>query len=89
MEILVEELLTFVFEWLIELSKNKNIPLFIRYPLILLIILFFLFVLFGIFLVGVFVFKTSVIGGIIIIGITIILFILLVKKFKKIYLNNK
>jgi len=49
MEFLIEELLNLIFEGSIEISSNKKVSKWIRYPLIVIIILFFSVIILSIF----------------------------------------
>ena len=89
MELLIEILLELVFEGSIEISSNKKVSKWIRYPLIVLIILFFMIVILGLLILGIIMLDENVYAGIFMIAITIILMISAVIKFKKIYLDKK
>lgn len=89
MEILFEFILELVLEGSIEVSKNKKIPKYIRYPLILILFIFFLFVIGLIFLVGFLILKENILLGSCFIFIGIIFFLCCVVKFYKIYLKRK
>lgn len=85
MEFLIEILLNL----LLEVSKNKKISKFIRYPLIVIIILFFAIVIFGLMFIGIICLKNSIVGGLIILLFSILLLIMAILKFKKIYLEKR
>ncbi len=85
MEFLIEILLNL----LLEVSKNKKISKFIRYPLIAIIILFFAIVIFGLMFIGIICLKNSIVGGLIILLFSILLLIMAILKFKKIYLEKR
>lgn len=92
MEIIIELLVELLFEGTFEISKNKKVPKFIRYPLILLIILLFIGVISLIFFTGILIYKeTSKICGILLMLIGVALLVSSIIKFKKIYsdLTNK
>ena len=86
MEFLIELLLDLVLEGSIEISKNKKISKFIRYPLIIFIILSFTIIFFGMLILGILILKENIYFGLL---ISIILIILSIKKFKKVYIERK
>ncbi len=88
MEYIFEFILELVFESSIEVSKNKKISKYIRYPFITIISLFFIFVIGLIFLTGILLLKENVLLGIVFILIGLLMFIMSVIKFKKIYLTK-
>lgn len=88
MEFIIELILDLIFEGSIEISKNKKISKWIRYPLIALISLFFIAVLVLIGMLGVTIILKSTqslhIGvGIIIIILDVILIVSAIKKLKQ------
>ena len=89
MEFLIEAILDLILEGSIEISKNKKVSKWIRYPLLVIIILFFAIVIFGILLLGILLIKTSFIGGLLIILIGLLMLISSIIKFKKIYIEKK
>lgn len=86
MEYLIEFILELVFEGSIEVSKSKKIPKFIRYPLIVIISLFFIIVIGLIFLAGIVSLKKNALIGMFLISIGIFMIIMSVIEFKKTYL---
>lgn len=89
MEYIFEFILELVIDGSIEASKSSKIPRYIRYPLIVLISLFFIAVIGVIFLAGILSFKENVFLGIFFILISLFLFIMSVIKFRKTYLRKK
>lgn len=89
MEILFEFLLELVFEGSVELSSNKKVPKFIRYPLIVLIVLFFLLLIGGMFFVSFAFWSKNILASLLILVISIALLIASIIKFKKVYLDKK
>lgn len=85
MEYLFEFVLELILEGSIEVSKNRKIPKYIRYPLIAIIILFFLAVIGLIFLTGILVVKENIFVGIIFILLGLYLSIMSIIQFKKTY----
>ncbi len=88
MEWLFEFILEPVFEGSIEASKSSKIPKYVRYPLIVIISLFFLAVIGLLFLAGIFSLKDSMIAGVFFIIIGLLIAILSVIKFRKTYLDK-
>ena len=89
MDIIIEVLFELIFEGSIELISNTKIPKWIRYPLIVLITLFFAIVIIGILLVGVFLLNENISAGLILIILGTILLVSGIKKFKKIHIERK
>ena len=88
MDILFELIIDLLISSSIEGSKSSKIPKPIRYLLLGFVILFFVAVIGLIIFVGVDILKTNLIGGLIIIGFGILMLILSILKFKKIYLEK-
>ncbi len=86
MEYIFEFILELVLEGSIEVSKNRKVPKYIRYPLIILISLFFIAIIGIIFLTGFLSFKENILLGLFFIFIGLFMFIMSVIKFRKIYL---
>ena len=86
MEYIFEFILELVLEGSIEVSKSNKIPKYIRYPLIVIIALFFIAVIGLIFLVGILSLKENIFLGILFILIGLFMFIMSVIKFRKTYL---
>lgn len=89
MEFIIELILDLLLEGSIEASKSEKVPKPVRYILIALISLFFLAVIGLIIFIGIDTLKNSKIGGIIVISMGVLLLILAIMKFKKIYLKKK
>ena len=88
MELLIELLFDLILDRSIEISKNKKISKWIRYPIIFLIILIFTVVLLGLFILGITLINKNIYVSLLIIILSIILTILGIIKFKKIYLEK-
>ena len=88
MEYLFEFIFELALEGSIELSKSKKVPKFIRYPLIVFIILFFLAVIGLIFLTGILILKENIMAGIFFIIIGMFMLVMSIIKFKKVYLKK-
>ncbi len=89
MEFIFELILELVFEGSIEASKNNKIPKYIRYPLIILITLFFLFIIWVVLFTGILLLKDNLLIGILIILLGLLLCVSSIIKFKKTYLIKK
>lgn len=88
MEFLIELILELLLEGSIEISSNKKVPKFIRYPLIAIIILFFLLITLGLCIIGISLFNENIYAGLLIIVIDIILVIGAIIKFRKVYFSK-
>lgn len=88
MEYIFEFILELVLEGSIEVSKSSKIPKYVRYPLIGIISLFFLAVIGLIFFTGILSLKENILLGILLIFVGLLLFIMSVIKFRKIYLTK-
>ncbi len=88
MEFLFEFILELVFEGSIEVSKNSKIPKYIRYPLIVIIALFFIAVIGIIFLAGILSLRKNILLGILFILLGLLISIVSVKKFRKTYFTK-
>lgn len=89
MEFIFEILLDLILEGCFEASSNKKVPKIIRYPLIALIALFFVSVIFGIFILGISLWNKNIYGSLFIILLSIIMLILSIYRFKKVYIERK
>lgn len=89
MELIFEFICELLLEGSIEISSNKKISKWIRYPLIFLIIFFFLSIIELILFLGIIVFNKNVIGSLFIISVGVVLLILSIIKFRKIYIKKE
>lgn len=89
MDLLFEFLGELIFEGSIELSKNKKVPKWIRYPLIVFILLLFLIVDFLFVFVSITILKENIIGGILFSIFTIFFIVMSIIKFKNMYFKKK
>ena len=89
MDELIEFILELLLEGTVELSSNRKVPKYIRYPLIFLITLFFLVLIIGIFIIGILLIDENILVGLLFIVLSIIFGIGSIKKFKKLYLQKK
>lgn len=86
MEFIIELVFDLFVEGGIEVSSNKKISKWIRYPIIALLILFFSVVIFGMIILGIVLLPKSLLGGILIILIGLFLLVMCILKFRKEYL---
>lgn len=89
MDFIIELIFEFLFDGMLETSKSNKVPKFIRYPLIVIILLFFVLVIGFIFIVSILAFKESIIAGILLIIIDLFLIIGTISKFRKEYFTIK
>lgn len=89
MDFLIEEVIELLLEGTVELSKSKKVPRWIRYPLIVLIVLVFSIIVLGIFLLGLVLLKTSILGGVLFILLSLWFLIGGIFKFRKTYIKDK
>ena len=88
MEFFVEILLELILEGTMEASQNKKVPKLVRVVLIVLISAFYLSVIGLILFIGVSCWKTNKIGGLLIITIGLVIFIMAAVSFRKMYLRK-
>lgn len=89
MEFIIELILELLFDFGIDASQNKKVPKFIRVLLITLISLVFISIISLIIIMGLLIIKKELIGGIIIILTVLIMLVLSIVKFRKMYLLKK
>lgn len=89
MDLIIEILLELILEGTVEISSNKKVPKWIRYPLIFLIILVFTIIIVGIFVLGMLLSKDNLIIGILFILLSLFFAIMGTKKFKEKYIEHK
>lgn len=88
MELIIELIIELMLEGTFELSKNLKTPKWLRYPLIVFVLLFFIAVIAIIFIVGYLALKESVIIGLLLIVIAISFSVYSIAKFIDIYLKR-
>ena len=88
MDFIIELIFEILFDGLLETSKSNKVPKFIRYPLIVIILLFFVLVIGFIFIVSILAFKESIIAGILLIIIDLFLLVGSIYKFRKEYFSK-
>lgn len=89
MEFIFEFILELVLDGSIEVSKNNKIPKFIRYPLIIILILFFITVIGLILFTGVLMLEKNILAGVLMILLGLLMFTISIIKFRKAYFIKK
>lgn len=89
MEFIIELILELLLEGGLEISSNKKISKWIRYPLIIFITIIFLSVILLILYLGLSLLNDWFLAGMVFLVIGIIMFISAIIKFKKLYLEKK
>ena len=89
MEDLLEFILELILDGGIELSSNKKISKWLRYPLILIISLLFIAIISLIFYLGISIYQESIALSIALIILSIAMLIGGINKFKEMYLENR
>lgn len=88
MDFVFELILELIFESSIEVSKSHKVSKYIRYPLIILIVLFFIAVIGLIFFTGIICLKENIFLGILFILFGILMTIMSIVEFRKTYLTK-
>ena len=93
MVLIMDELIEFILDLLleggIELSANKKVSKWIRYPIIAFLFLFFTIVIFGMIILGILMIEESILVSFIFVTCGIAMLIGSVIKFRKTYLEHK
>lgn len=89
MEDLIESLFDLVFDILVEITSCEKVPKWIRYPLIIIITLFFTIIILGLFVLGILFLKDNFIIGLIFIFISILLLFSGIKRTRRDIDENK
>jgi len=89
MDDVIEIILDLLLEGGMEIASNNKISKWIRYPIIFLISIVFIFVILLIMYFGYIILKNNRFIGLLVIILGIIMFILSIKKFKKMYFSKK
>lgn len=90
MEFIIELVLELLFDGMMETSKNNKVSKLIRYPLVIIVVVFFILVIGFMFIASILAFKENIIAGLLLSMITLFLLVGSISKFKKEYLikNN-
>lgn len=93
MVLIMDELIEFILDLLleggIELSANKKVSKWVRYPIIAFLFLFFTIVIFGMIILGILMIEESILVSFIFVACGIAMLIGSVIKFRKTYLEHK
>lgn len=89
MEYIIEFVLELIFEVGVEASKSRKVPKCIRFLLIAIISLLFIGVIGLIILMGLWILKNNILGGIFIILLGLFMLVSAIVKFRKTYLIKK
>lgn len=89
MDFIFEIIVDLFIEGGIEISSNKKISKWIRYPILAIIILFFAIVIFGILILGISLLKENLLAALFMIFISLAMLIGSIVKFREIYLKEK
>lgn len=83
MDLFIEIIAETILEGILELSMNKKISKWIRYPALILIILIYTLLIGGLLIIGIKSLRNTLVGGTIIILLDALIFILTILAFKK------
>ena len=83
MDFLFELLFELIAEGTVELSKSRRVPKYIRYPLIVVIVLFCVAVIGLVFAVGILSLRQNVLLGILLIALGVFMLVVSILKLKK------
>lgn len=89
MELIFEFIFELLLEGGLEISSNKKVNKWIRYPILAIIILFFLTIILGLIFIGITMIEENVFASLFITGVGIFLLIMSIIKFKKVYIEKK
>ena len=88
-DIIFEFIIELIAEGTIELSKSIKVPKYIRYPLIVIIALFFVGIIGIVLFAGIVSFEQNIVLGIVLIALALLMFLVGISKFRKTYLTRK
>ena len=88
MEFIFELIIELLLEGATEVSSNKKISKWIRYPILFLLSFFYLAVILLIIFVGLLLFEENILAAIFFIALGIFFLIFSIKKFKTVYLER-
>lgn len=89
MEFIVEFVFDLLFEGGVEITKDRKISKWIRYPILAIIALFFGVIIFGLIILGIkFLIEGEILIGILFIGLGLFFLIESIYKFRKTYLEE-
>lgn len=88
MEFIFELIIELLLEGATEVSSNKKISKWIRYPILFLLVFFYLVIILLIIFVGLLLFEKNILASIFFIALGIFFLIFSIKKFKSVYLER-
>lgn len=88
LDFISELILELMLEGSYEISKNRKISRWIRYPLIVILLLFFSLIIFGLIYLGLIFMKDSILIGVLLVGLGIVFLGGSIVKFRKVYINK-
>lgn len=89
MEFIFEFIFELIFEGGMEVTSNRKISKWIRYPILVVLLLFFIAIIGLIMFMGIISLKNTIIGGLFIIGLGIFMLVACIIKFRQFYLKEK
>lgn len=89
MDIIFEMILEIFLEGSLEICSNKKLSKWIRYPLLMILTLIFIAIVLGLLMLGIYLFKTSIIISLIFIVCSFLLCIGTIIKLKNLYNERK
>lgn len=89
MEFVIEAVLDLLFDCTLEASTSRRLPRWLRYVLIGFVGLCFLAFLGVIFLVGVLLWKESILGAVAVLVFGLAMSFLVIRKFRRVYIEKK
>jgi len=89
MDIIFEMILEIFLEGSLEICSNKKLSKWIRYPLLMILTLIFIAIVLGLLMLGIYLFKTSIIISLIFIVCSFLLCIGTIIKLKNLYDERK
>lgn len=88
MEFIFELIIELLLEGATEVSSNKKISKWIRYPILFLLVFFYLAIILLIIFVGILMIERNLIAALLFIALGIFFLIFSIKKFKSVYLER-
>lgn len=89
LEFIIEFIVELIVDGGIELTKNKKISKWIRYPIVGIAFIITTAIFGLLFLIGFGLLNETILGGLVILGLTTFLLILAIRKFRKVYIEAK
>lgn len=89
MEFIIELLVELFLEGSIEISEDERVPRWIRYPIIIFILLLFTIIIFGLIILGIYFLKDNIYAGLFFILVGLIMLMAGTIKFAKKYTQKR